>query len=85
MSRSGSSGDGLVTTRHRQQGVDVPNLGETFLGRKAEDTAHVLQHVRIRCRTQSEFAVEAEPGGGNEPRKRLPTWITQSALDPRDH
>jgi hypothetical protein len=29
--------------------------------------------------------VEAEPGGGNEPRKRLPTWITQSALDPRNH
>jgi hypothetical protein len=29
--------------------------------------------------------VEAEPGGGNEPLKRLPTWVTQSALDPGNY
>jgi hypothetical protein len=76
---------GLTTVRRRQKSIDVSNLGETLLGRKAEDTRHVLQHVRIRCRAWSKLAVEAESGGGNEPCKRLPTGVTLPPLDPRDY
>ena len=86
MRRSGSSGVGLATSpRRRQKSIHVTDLGETFLRRQAEDTRHVLQHVRIRRRAESNFAVEAEAGGGNKPRKRRPTRIALPPLDPRNY
>jgi len=85
MSRSGSSGVGLATApRRRQKSVDVTDFGETVLRRQAEDTRHVLQHVRIRRRAESKFAVEAEAGGCNKPRQRRPTRIALPPLDPRN-
>ena len=85
MIRSGLSGAGLATARCREEVVDVPNLGETFLGRETEDARHVLQHVRIRCRAQDEYGVELEPGCGDEPCKCFPAWATQAPLDPRNY
>ena len=65
--------------------VDIADFGQTLLGRQAEDTRHVLQHVRICRRPQSKFGVEAETGGSNKPRKRRPARIALAPLDARIH
>jgi len=85
MSRSGSSGASLTTTCRRDKTADVSNLREAFLGCKAKDARHVFQHVGIGRRAENKFTAKTKPGRSDQTRKRLPTGVALSALDPRNY